>query len=62
MNLLTLKELAERWNVEYGTVRQWRARGLLPEPDLTVANSPAWYEKTIDTVEVVNGRIRKSSG
>lgn len=37
-----LAEIAQRLNVERGTVDQWRARKLLPEPRWTVGGRPAW--------------------
>lgn len=55
MNLITMRDLAERWGKSYGYVRLMRARGRLPEPDQIVAKSPVWYESTITELEDKNG-------
>lgn len=62
MPILTYADLAERWGMEENTLRQWRFRGKLPEPDLVVGNSPAWYEKTIAELEAQDGQTGKGRG
>ena len=52
---LTYKDLAERWGVKYSTLRQWRHRGKLPEPDKTYGQMPVWNEETIRQLEDENG-------
>lgn len=37
-----LAEIAERLGVAGQTARNWRTRGLLPEPSWTVSGAPAW--------------------
>ena len=37
-----LSEIADRLGVARQTAKQWRLRGVLPEPKWTVSGSPAW--------------------
>lgn len=58
MRLLGYRELAVRWSQKPNTVRQWKARGLLPTPDVTQGYSPLWLEETIRRVEDEGGPTR----
>lgn len=49
--ILSYKDLSQRWGITVSTLRQWKQRGKLPDPDLLVGKSPAWYEETIQTME-----------
>lgn len=49
-------EIADLLHVKRGTVRQWRFRGRLPEPDHVVNRLPAWEEERI--VEWAKGSDR----
>ena len=40
---LDLHDLADLSGLSYGTVRHYRARGLLPQPDVMLGLSPGWY-------------------
>ena len=51
MRLLSYADLSERWGVREGTLRVWKARGRLPEPDLIISGVPAWKESTIRKAE-----------
>jgi predicted DNA-binding transcriptional regulator AlpA len=43
-----LAEIADHLGAKRGTVYKWRARGLLPAPDMTISGQPAWWESTIN--------------
>jgi transposase-like protein len=49
--MLSYKDLARRWGVSTNTLRVWRHRGKLPEPDLVIGRSPGWNLETIERVE-----------
>lgn len=55
--ILSYRDLAKRWGIREATLRQWRRRGKLPEPDLVVSGSPAWKLETIKTMEDNDGRV-----
>ena len=52
------EEIAERLGVKPATVRQWRFRGLLPEPLGTVSGLPAWNWPTIEEWARETGRMQ----
>lgn len=54
---LGIPEIAERLGVQRETVDQWRARGILPDPDWTVGGRPAWRWSTIRRWARETGRI-----
>ena len=54
--LLGLSEIALRLGVSHSTPNKWRARGILPDPDVTVSGTPIWYSETIDAWRVATGR------
>lgn len=45
--LLTIDEVAARLGVTTSTVRAYKARGQMPEPDKTYGTKPLWLESTI---------------
>ena len=45
--LLGYKEIAERSGVGVATLRNYRRRGYLPEPDVMLADRPRWRASTI---------------
>lgn len=45
---LGIAELAERMGVTASTVRAYRSRGQLPDPDITLGQSPGWESATIE--------------
>ena len=51
MRVLTMKDLAERWDKSYINIRVMRTRGKLPPPDLDLPHSPAWFVETIEAME-----------
>lgn len=46
--VLGKQELAELLGVKPDTVKAWRLRHLMPEPDLTVNGLPAWWLSTVE--------------
>jgi hypothetical protein len=59
--LLTLRDLAARWGIAYNTVNQRKFQGKLPEPDVTVERSPAWFVSTIEKYEEDNHGVGSGS-
>lgn len=55
MKPFTYKDLAARWDVPAATLRQWKKRGKLPEPDYEFGGSPVWEPKTIEKWEDNHG-------
>ena len=45
--LVDLHAIALLLTVEAGTVRQWRQRNQLPEPDYQLRVGPVWWRSTI---------------
>lgn len=45
---LGIAEVAERMGVTAATVRSYRSRGQLPEPDVKLGQSPGWQPSTIE--------------
>ena len=46
--LLGYKEIAEQSGVGEATLRNYRRRGYLPEPDVMLADRPRWRAATIE--------------
>ena len=46
--LLGYKEISARTGVGEGTLRNYRRRGYLPEPDVMLADRPRWRSSTIE--------------
>jgi len=57
LDIVGLKEIAERLGVKQQTAAAWRYRGLLPAPEGTVSGAPAWNWATIDTWARSSGRL-----
>ncbi len=49
--LLTLDDLAERFEWKVSTARQYRSDGTLPAPDATIGRTPVWLPATITAWE-----------
>ncbi|PSK96041.1 AlpA family transcriptional regulator [Murinocardiopsis flavida] len=47
-DLMTVKDVAERLGVKPETVRQYKLRGDLPEPDGLAGRSPLWRAAAIE--------------
>jgi len=45
--LIDYKEIAERTGVGVATLRNYRRRGYMPEPDVMLADRPRWRTSTI---------------
>lgn len=56
LDIVGLKEIAERLNVKQQTAAAWRHRGLLPEAEGTVSGMPAWRWSTIAYWAASTGR------
>jgi hypothetical protein len=52
-----LVEIAERLGVAQITARQWRRRGVLPDPKVTLAMGPLWSWSTIERWARETGRL-----
>lgn len=57
LDIVGLKEIAERLGVKQQTAAAWRHRGLLPAPEGTVSGAPAWQWQTIEEWAVSTGRV-----
>jgi uncharacterized protein YjcR len=55
--LLGIRDIAEWLGVPRDTVKTWRQRGVLPDPDDYVSGNPAWRRSTI--VEAFKGTNRE---
>lgn len=44
---LSVEQFAEAAGLKPATLRNYRAAGLLPEPDVMVAQSPGWKPSTV---------------
>jgi hypothetical protein len=54
--LVGLREITNLFGTEHLTVNQWRYRGQLPEPDLTVSKTPIWRLSRIEQWATQTGR------
>lgn len=57
LDIVGLKEIAERLGVKQQTAAAWRHRGLLPPPEGTVSGAPAWQWRTIEAWAAATGRL-----
>lgn len=55
-----LSDIADRLGVARQTAKQWRLRGLLPEPSWTVSGSPAWDWPSVADWARNTGRLHES--
>ena len=46
-DLVGLTDIPELLGIARQTARQWRTRGVLPEPQAVVSSSPVWERRTI---------------
>jgi len=46
--LLGYREIAEQIGVSMATLRNYRRRGYMPEPDVMLADRPRWHPSTIE--------------
>lgn len=51
------KEIAGMLAVKENTVHQWRARGIMPQPDGLVSGNPAWHWSTVRKWAEATGRV-----
>ncbi len=54
---LGIAEIAQLLEVKRATVNMWRARGVLPEPDGFVSDSPYWWPATIRDFAIATNRV-----
>lgn len=52
-----VREIAALLRVEAQTARNWRTRGVLPEPDWTVSGGPAWSWPRVAAWAMRTGRL-----
>ncbi|NDL58625.1 MerR family transcriptional regulator [Phytoactinopolyspora mesophila] len=45
---LSMAEVARALEMETGTIRTYRKRGVLPDPDVMIGDVPGWMPETID--------------
>jgi hypothetical protein len=57
IDIVGVKEMAERLGVKQQTAAAWRHRGLLPPPEGTVSGAPAWTWATIERWAMETGRF-----
>lgn len=48
LHYLSMGEVAERTGLAESSVRTYRSRGGMPEPDVTIGRTPGWLESTIE--------------
>lgn len=48
MDLLSQKDIAERAGLSVLSVKKYRLRGTIPQPDLVLDNKPLWKSATVD--------------
>lgn len=48
VQLLSVKELAERAGLAESSIRTYRTRGQVPAPDVTIGGTPGWLATTVD--------------
>ena len=56
LDIVGLKEIAERLDVKPQTAAAWKHRGLMPEPEWTISGVPAWRWSTIAYWAASTGR------
>jgi len=56
-HLVSIAEIADRLDVPKDTVNKWRHRGLLPDPDYSLAVGPVWEWSTIERWAIDTGRV-----
>jgi hypothetical protein len=57
IDIVGLKEIAERLGKKQQTAAAWRYRGLLPPEEGTVSGAPAWRWETIEQWARATGRL-----
>lgn len=57
LDIVGLKEIAERLGVKPQTAAAWRHRNLLPAPEGIVSGAPAWQWQTIEQWAIRTGRV-----
>ncbi len=58
VDLVGLTEIAVRLGKKVDTVKKWRHRQLLPDPDYTLAQGPIWDWETIRLWAEQTGRLK----
>lgn len=59
IDLVGVREIAERLGVPRGTVAIWRHREQMPEPEWTISSGPVWRWATIERWAEKTGRLPK---
>ena len=59
-DLVGLTDLPDLLGIARQTARQWRTRGVLPEPQAVVSGSPVWERRTIIDWALETRRIDRS--
>jgi len=54
--LVDMAAVAALLEVEKATVRMWRTRRVLPDPDYVLAMGPVWWSSTIEAWAKQSGR------
>lgn len=57
LDVVGLREIAQRLGVKPQTAAAWRVRGLLPPEEGTVSGAPCWRWTTIERWAAVTGRL-----
>ncbi len=59
LDLVGVREIAERLGVPRGTVAIWRHRAQMPEPEWTISGGPVWRWTTIERWARKTGRLKE---
>lgn len=54
--IVDMDAISTMLNVEKATIRQWRTRNVMPEPDYQLAMGPLWWRSTIEAWAKTTGR------
>lgn len=59
VELVDIEAVAQRLDVKRQTVRMWRHRQILPEPDWYLNGGPIWKWKTVQVWAEETGRLTR---
>lgn len=57
IDIMGPQEVAELLGVKAVTVRTWRSKGMMPDPDMIVSRVPIWTSGTIIRWAVQTGKL-----